>query len=108
LKSIVSIVVVGDDDDELHERDDQRGETTMREMTMRGNDMTNELREEEEEEEEKTGGFPCQSVNDYLEVILPQYDEPPVGSVWQDCRKINLEADKEENFYLRINDIFHH
>ena len=39
--------------------------------------MTNELREEEdeeeEEEEEKTGGFPCQSVNDYLEVILPQY-----------------------------------
>ena len=31
-----------------------------------------EEEEEEEEEEEKSGGFPGQSVNNYLKVILPQ------------------------------------
>ena len=47
---------------------------------------TNELHEEDEEddEEEKSGGFPGQSVNDYLKAISPQYDEPQLGSVWQD------------------------
>jgi len=28
--------------------------------------------------------------------VQPQYDEPQVGSVWQDCRKINLKDNKME------------
>ena len=39
---------------------------------------TNELHEEEEEEE-KSGGFPGQSVNDYLKAISPQYGDPHWG-----------------------------
>ena len=43
---------------------------------------TNEPREdedEEDEEEEKSGGFPGQSVNDYLKAISPQYGDPHWG-----------------------------
>jgi len=29
-----------------------------------------------------------------LDTVQPQYDEPPVGSVWQDCRKMNWEGNK--------------
>ena len=51
---------------------------------------TNELREEEDEEEEKTGGFPGQSVNDYLKAISPQYEDPLGGWVWQDIKLFML------------------
>ena len=38
--------------------------------------------------------FPAIFLKEVLDTVQPQYDEPPVGSVWQDCRKMNWEGNK--------------